>query len=430
MPAKTSVATVIVGVGLGVLLVAASLGPLPAASSLYPTPPSGWTTFLPAEAAVGEAVVPRVAGPWVLVFTEGVAANGPWSPMAWQFEGVTPIGLCGVGPWNLNGVSTLTFWNASEYPFSTSSTALASGAAPLWTFVYENGSGVRIVGTWWLGSVLLNGVVTPTSPECTGPPQQPTFTGSTLNSNAAARYAQLLGGTGFIGASRYRATLYFGTGPTLISSYSGVGGAQPPWAVVYTGCGSPGFHGWNNTTEFMLNSTTGAWVGESINPEVCFDTEYAVYGTPTDNWTSSGPPGHYYLWSGFSFDFLTSAVPKIFTNSSLTTDMFDVSLAAGETAGTDVAPAVATCGPGSSGIADCQPPASGWFAVLLGQNGSWIDSFPSAASGTGWSVPGVHFLASDQLVLVASAEAAAEAPLFVNFNPNQFNPYVSSDLVT
>ena len=48
----------------------------------------------------------------------------------------------------------------------------------------------------------------------------------------------------------------------------------------------------------------------------------------------------------------------------------------------------------------CAANATGGYAVLSSQNGTWLDSFGASATGANWSVPSVSFVSDQQLLIV------------------------------
>ncbi|HTT14786.1 MAG TPA: hypothetical protein VMG81_03285 [Thermoplasmata archaeon] len=48
----------------------------------------------------------------------------------------------------------------------------------------------------------------------------------------------------------------------------------------------------------------------------------------------------------------------------------------------------------------CAANATGGYAVLSSQNGTWLDSFGASATGANWSVPSVSFASDQQLLIV------------------------------
>lgn len=435
----------IVGVGIGAMLIVASFDLGGPRASTYPSPPSGWTTLDGAWTEVSDAFSRLANGSWSVAFAEGVAADGPWSPPLAQF------GVVGGSSWStcgsqLSGVSTLTFWNASQYPYTQSTTDFTSGGAPLWTFVFNGTDTWTYVASWFLGKVILNAVLGARSP-CLGfsifdpTAGQRVLPSNELDSNAVASEvvaedeyfdsSGLPGGPTPMPVPPAAGVAVYLPGPQLLP---GIIGGAPQWTVAYTTCGLSGTTGTRSLfTDYYLNSTaipSGHYYHWGSSPVPCYDTQYSLSGSPSHNWSSLSPPGLYFLWSNFSFGFLTSAVPATFTNSSLTTDMLNVSLRPDYGTGPVAPLAATTCGPGSVSLTNCTPPSSGWFAVLLGSNGSWLDSYPSEANGTSWTVLGVPFLSTDQIVAILSPSVNASSPFWLNLQSTQLNPWVTSDFIS
>ena len=372
----------------------------------FPAPPADWTMFRVAETTVQSDVAPAISGPWQLVYAEGAAANGPWAPMQWQW-GISSFGVtCGLGPEDLLGISTLTFWNASAYPSSDSPNAFTSGGAPLWTFVFENASGSRIVATWFTGEVILNGVVGANS-TCPGTPVQPILPSVEMDSNAAGQAALGQGRAALIASGGYHAVLYF-PGPTLLPFGTTAGGTQPPWQVVFTGCGQPTFLGASNITDFVLNSSTGMWYDTASANQECYNTYYLINLNTSVPRNTTSPAGMYVATSVSNISAHTSAVPPVATASDLTTNLFDpdVSILGGSGY---IRSATAVCNNTTLNFTNCTPPATGWYAVLFAANGSWLDSFPSAPNGRNWTVGGVPVAAGDELGFVFAAGPVVNA---------------------
>jgi hypothetical protein len=98
-----------------------------------------------------------------MLYAEGVASDSPWSPPA-VFWAEDPPGLPNACVAQLSGISTLTFWNESAYPNSSSPTVSTSGAAPLWTFVLHGAATPTFVASWLAGRVIPNGALQASSP--------------------------------------------------------------------------------------------------------------------------------------------------------------------------------------------------------------------------------------------------------------------------
>lgn len=426
MSRRASVGSVLLGVLAAALLVLASYEGLPSAHSIYPRPPPGWVTFDQAQARVAEEVAPNVTGPWTLDFAEGVAADQPWSPEAWQWGGPLPGALCGLGPRDLLGVSTVTFWNASLYPFSTDPNALASGAAPLWTFAYLNTSGTRVFASWFEGSVVLNGLIAANA-TCSlneTKTDQPILPTVQMDSDAAVYYALNSPAGPTLSGGFYHSVLLF-PGTTLLDFRTGIGGRIPEWQVVWTSCGDPSYHGLSNLIDVTLNATTYApasshWTIGGGGP-ACYDTSFSVGLNLTRTFITTSPAGVYFESNITSTSVFTSHVPPSALTSDLVTDLVTVQVERGY--GPPPPPPVAAlCTDSNPGFSNCTPPSTGWYAVLLDANGAWLDSFPSHLGGGNWTVSGVQLSVGDLLVIV-SAQSAFEGT-WLGLYAAQDNPFV------
>ena len=385
----------------------------------YPAPPRGWTTFLGAWADVSSAFSALVNGSWTVHFAEGVAADGHWSPPAALWA------LYGPGSWvpcedQLSGVSTLTFWNASEYPSTQSSNDFTSGAAPLWTFVFNGTHTLTFVASWFLGRVSLNAALGQGSP-CS---DFSIFGASTfvtvdpnheLDSNAIAAEVQaedeyfsqrppgVTGPTPMPVPPAPGVALYFPGHQLLPSELSGRG----LWTAAYWDCGLDGEYGTSASwTGYLLNATTVPsghtyqWFG-SAGGEPCYDTEYLVSLSRTGVVGAPLGSGEYLEWR-INVSFMTSAVPPAWNLTGLTTSLFGSELRSGSPPFSVLPSARALCGSGSRNLTSCPAPSNGWYAVLLAPNGTWLDSYPTSPNGTNWSVPGLHIQSGDLVAFVAS----------------------------
>jgi hypothetical protein len=380
----------------------------------YPTPPPGWATFKTAWSDVSADFNVFANGTWTVRFAEGAASDGPWSPPAvlWDESDPQAWDACAA---QLNGVSTLTFWNSSLYPYSSSPNVFSSGAAPLWTFIF-NGTGTStFVASWLVGGVLINGVLGPASPcYSVSPPLRDVFAGTSLdriqpstildsNAIASAAIAEESNASHLDVAPvpsppSPAFALYF---PGFQSVPITVN-APNTWVTAYGECGLAGQLGTDFTlTDWVFNATSAAgnnWFSIGL---ACADSYYVLNMSRT---VLSNPPnssGVYREWN-LSSSFLTSAVPATWTSSDLTTSLIDWWVVNGTGAGITVPSSTALCGTSSTNLSKCTPPASGWYAVLLSPNGTWLDSFPTVANGTTWTVAGVHIADGDRIVYVGA----------------------------
>ncbi len=381
----------------------------------YPSPPAGWATFQAAWASVSDAFSQLVHGPWTILFGEGVAADGPWSPPAAFWGGTSPA-LWDPCAAQLSGVSTITFWNSSAYPYSDSPHVFSSGAAPLWTFIF-NGTGTpTFVVSWLEGQVVVNAALGPTSP-CfltsifNTPAVEQIHPSIEVDSNVIAAAAlaesqlQLPTPPPSVPSLGEEAFALYYPGPERLLPMSI--GAGDLWTVAYGACGLPGQLGSNFTMgEFPFNATTAegnSWMTATV---ACYDSYYLLNMTPVHISTSPDPNGSYREWN-VNWSFLSSAVPPTWTASDLTTSLIHWQLKLANPPFSVIPPTAALCTPGHPSLANCTGPAQGWYAVLLSPSGAWLDSYPAVANGTTWTVPGVPLLAGDRVLFVGAPGAPA-----------------------
>ncbi len=410
-----AIVAIAVVAGLSAYVITHPSKPMTPGVPSYPPPPSGWATFRTAWSDVSRAFETFESGNWTVGFAEGAAADGPWSPPAVLWAEVDPV------TWDecasqLSGVSTLTFWNASLYPFSNTTDVFSSGAAPLWTFIFNGTDTSTFVASWLTGRVILNGVLGPASP-CFGvsSPMNDVFRGASfdpvrptveLDSNAIAsaaiaeqRNASLLHVAPVPVPPSPAFALYF-PGPQSVPITAD---APDTWVVTYGQCGLLGQLGSGFTlTDYIFNgsSATGnSWFSIDLT---CADSYYVL---KMGNTTIAGPPsssGVYRAWN-VSSEFLTSAVPEVWTASDLATTMLRWEVLNGASGNLPIASVAALCGPFSANFSSCVPPSSGWYAVLLSPDGTWLDSYPSVANGTAWTVLGVPVADGDRIVFVGTS---------------------------
>jgi hypothetical protein len=389
-------------------------------ASKYPAPPVSWVTFRSAWAAVSGALSAFANGSWRVSFAEGVAADAPWSPPLdlLPYDNVSAWDSCEA---ELSGVSTLTYWNASIYPASTSADVFSSGAAPLWTFVVNGSDTSTYVASWFLGNVTVNAELDSGS-SCL---QFPIFNSTSqlvhpsqeLDSSAIASEVSGLhqNWTQQPPPTTYAYTpmpsppvpevaLYF---PGLQSvSLSPGGPSNGDWTVDYQPCGLVGSYGLlaadNN---YQLNSTVipqNPLAEYSTTALSCYDSAYQVHFNQTSAELAPMNSGNYVEFT-LNVTLLTSAVPARWNLSDLSTSLFVPEASVpGDSSNplTYVTPEL--CGPGSTNLSSCPPPAQGWYAVLLGPTGNWMDSFPTTPYGGAWAAAGVGLQSGDRIALVQS----------------------------
>ncbi|MGP8074937.1 MAG: hypothetical protein ACLP74_08010 [Thermoplasmata archaeon] len=383
----------------------------------YPPPPAGWTTYHTAWSAVVNAFGGFASGAWTIVFVEGVAADAPWSPPADLWGGTSPEiwDPCAA---QLSGVSALTFWNSSAYPYSDSPDVFSSGAAPLWTFIF-NGTGTpTFVATWLVGHVVINAALGSTSP-CmllsvfNSPPSEDAHPSTEVDSNVIAAAAftesqvQLPNPPPPVPSPGEEAFALYMPGPERLLP-STISGANQ-WTVSYGKCGMPGELGSTFTMgEYPFNGTTGQggeWLTSTI---ACYDTYYLLNMTSVPIPTPPSSSGVYREWN-LNWSIFTSAVPATWSAADLTTSLLGWQLQSSSPPFSLQQSSSAVCGPADPGVANCTPPTQGWYAVLLNSNGSWLDSYPSVANGTAWTVPGVSLIPDDLVLFVSAAGVSTSA---------------------
>lgn len=388
-------------------------------SSPYPLPPAGWAAFKTAWNDVASAFQGLASGPWTIYFGEGVAADAPWSPPAAFWDGAPSYlwqGCLG----RVSGVSTFTFWNSSLYPYSDSSTVFSSGAAPLWTFTF-NGTGTSMfVVTWLTGHITVNGAFPLGSPCYSYFEFDVYYQGVQYNtlvnpdtevdSNVISATAiqdsqstQIYPPPTVPTPANKAFALYFPGQeiflPDTTSEFN-------QWTVVYGNCGLPGQLGSTfNLGAYVLNATHPAGGFMTMTGRLsCFDSYYRLNMTSVPFLAPPNVSGQYRMWN-LTWGFVTSAVPPTYATTSLSTGMLHWELKNDTTPPfVNYAPSAAVCGSGTTNLSNCTPPAQGWYAVLLNQNGDWIDSYPSVQNGTAWSIPSVAVSPGDRILFVGSGE--------------------------
>jgi hypothetical protein len=436
---------ILVAIGIAVLLVAATLSiyelvqtSTPNTTSVPPFPPApaGWATFDTAWTAVSHAFGAFARGNWTILFAEGAASDGPWSPPATLWS-ETPPSLWEPCAAELSGMSTLTFWNGSSYPYSESPYVFSSGAAPLWTFIF-NGSGTpTFVVSWILDHVVINAALGPASPCFSlgvfdGVSFDHINPSSEVDSSAIATAAIAEGGNATqIGVAPVPVppdpafALYF-PGPQFVPVT--IDGSDL-WVVNYGECGQPGQLGSNFTlTAYEFNARTasgGAWSSIGLT---CADAYFILNMTRVPLAAPPSASGLYREWN-LTSSFLSSAVPPTWSAADLSTSLVHWWVVNGTRAGVSVYSSAAMCSPPASNISNCTAPATGWYAVLVGPNGDLLDSYPTVSNGTAWTLPGVHVVNGDRILLVAAAGFPTSAVLRTTFNTEP-TVYAGADVGT
>jgi hypothetical protein len=345
-------------------------------------------TFYEALLDANQSAGAVAGGPWTLAQVYGVASSVPADPSAWGWgEYDQTLASCQAA---FNG---LTIWNGT-IPLSDGT--FNSGTATFWQFVYfSNTSQQLLVATDALGTVHVFSPIALTS-ECAVksdlsyepwiwssdwsrygyPGDTPTMASDDWNVMAAS-YVKWLGKTVaelyLLGADQ------FGSGQPI--------GDQ----INYFTCGTPGAVGatrglailgstdepnytgnsWNYT--LGCTPTTNSWTAISLRMMFSNATVAAGLGTTifrqSFRFNMTGPPP--YVGPGYNLRGMTSWMVSLnLTNGS----------------GDRLPIGGSGCGSWVPSLTDCIE-MSGWYAVLLGPDGTWDGSYGATSSGPAWTYP-------------------------------------------
>lgn len=380
-----------------------------------PLPPHGWLTFTEARDAAEPVVRDLPGGPWSVSLAEGVAATGGWSPnlSMWtlNYSNLSMVFACQA---SLRGPSLFTFWNGSLFPGASGAAAFDSGGAGLWTFVFQADGGRIAMVSILNNTVYLNGVL-PAHSACSslGGPFDPVtsyldVTNITDTSTfARATFDDL---TSKVDLSATDTAAYYILGnPAVPISYKAFGYNQE-WSAYYGTCGLPGvagevsYFGAPQNLPNLPGATIEVTFGASCFSSLAFLSPRAQY-----SWSANGT---YYAEWPLSLTLAGSgsatAPPR-----GLTTSLFsmDALLNSSEGPFSVLFPTgTPLCQPFTRSVIDCPHSSTGWYAVLMGSNGTLVDTFPSSPGATSWTLPNVPVQGNDTLVLIS------EVPLFQILN--------------
>ena len=355
--------------------------------------PGNGLTFTNAFEPVNATIANLAGGPWQLTSILGIASEVPAAPLPNYRDSLNQtLRICG----QLPGV---TIWNSSGVPVFTGS--LNSGAAPFWSFIYKNTSQTYIYATNLEGTIRVDG---PSSAfaSCV----QEAGLGSSYIVNPSvdtpnvAQAAYSAAGEVFsINHSPLVEYYVLGSNQLLDPDASPFG-----WVVNYFRCDLVGVSGLENYTAVgNLSSGRGSGMFVDNGWLTCTLPSYRVaFGASTGNSTST-----FDNTMDVHLPFGVLGPQGALTNNSTLYDgwglvswMTHWELVDGTGQSLPVSPA--TCQSWVATLADCPANSSGWFAVLLSQNGGWLDSYPSATNSSAWAVPNVILSSQDQLVLVCA----------------------------
>jgi len=349
------------------------------------------------EANATESTFP--GGPWTLFTVYGIASPAPFDPNAlgWTNNSAVVNSCQGL----FNG---LTIWNGTIPLFNGT---FNSGTAPFWQVFYFSNSSQSIL------------VISDVMGVTQGFPPMAMNSSCAVNSGLAItpwawgkEFSPLLPDSPILAATAWAAIGPSWSEPssTSVETYrlgnGWWGGSRPEGRVVELGrCG-------------VVGATASQPIQDAVfapNGSIA-----AVYGGSVGcgNVRNDGPPLVLYMYNlNFTVGQVvengaTALAPLSLTTSAgnQTTGSFPdpagvvswiVDLSLESSAGSRV-----TAGPSGcpawvrNSVNDCVANPAGWYAVLLSQNGSWLDSFGATGSGDHWTLPTVSLVSNQQLVLV------------------------------
>ncbi|HTT74016.1 MAG TPA: hypothetical protein VMG99_07755 [Thermoplasmata archaeon] len=359
-----------------------------------PTPysnPGNGLTFFQAYDPVNASVQTVPGAPWLPTSILGIATEVPAAPLPnYRTSLNETLRLCQ----QLPGV---TVWNSTGVPVFTGT--LNSGAAPFWSFIFKNGSGAYLYATNLQGTVQVD-------------PPSATFTNCLLAAGLGSSYivnpSRDTPAAAQLAYSTYGENFSEKHSPLI--QYYVLGNAQlvdpdaSPlgWFVDFFRCDLVGVSGLQDLVSvgsLTNGNTSGVFVDDgwltctSSNYELAFNSSTQNVTPPTDTGQYVGLPFQ------VAFPHFPENNTTFYDGWGLLSWMTNFSLLG--RSGAPLSPVTASCPTWVPSLSDCPSSASGWFAVLLSQNGAWLDSFPSATNSSNWSIPNVIVSSQDQLVVVA-----------------------------
>ena len=176
---------------------------------------------------------------------------------------------------------------------------------------------------------------------------------------------------------------------------AGFTGYGTDWAAGY---GLAYYSGVNKNGSYagVFNATTSCFLGNT--PTVpgavtgAYRLQFANVSTSTESgttWISTSSAVNFALTSGGDY-YDMWGLANWMVNLSVTTPM-----------GQRLALAPSECPDWVSPVSACQADGSGWYAVLLSENGEWLASYGVTSDGTaGWTVPVTAMVSHQRLVAV------------------------------
>jgi hypothetical protein len=347
-------------------------------------------TFLQAYDPVNASVQTLPGGPWRVTSIVGVAPETPAAPLPnFPISLNQTLRLCQ----RLPGV---TVWNSTGVPVFTGT--LNSGAAPFWSFIFKNGAGEYAYATDLNGALQID-------------PPSATFTSCLKSAGIGSSYFVNVS-TNTPDASELAYVSYgenFTAEHAPVVEYYVLGNAQfvdpdaSPlgWIVDYFQCDQVNVSGIQDYLAVgnLVNGNVSGTVVDNGWLSCTVPAYMLDFGSPAINQSLSGSGGQY-----LSVPFQVVMPPSGEFNGSydgwgVLAWMTQLGIAA--SGGVELPASAASCQHWVANVSECGSDASGWFAVLLSQNGEWLDSYPSETNSSAWSIPNVIMSSQDQLVVVA-----------------------------
>jgi hypothetical protein len=394
------------GITVALVLVAytfPSVIPGPAA----PPPPAGWTTFRQASNLIAPTLQQTRGGPWSLTLAEGVASASPWSPALsmWTANATVLSSILACQSY-LSGPGLFTFWSPSLYPAATNPRSFASGAAGLWTFVFQNPYGHSLVLSVLGGSVVTNGLVDPgTACHGLGGPFAPTTSYLNLANAtdptqfAANSYSWISSGES---PSNLPSTAFYILGNPVVPVAYVEHGYNQEWSAYYGSCGSPGVNGFVTYSGAPQSiPTRPGYVEELTFGSYCYQSMAGVTGVHK---VLSGTNTTFYAQWPLQVTLATSSV-QTGRAPALTTGVFGLDVLLNSSNGPyslEFNSGTPNCSPGALSISACTAANNSWYAALVTPNGVVLDTFPSYGGGDNWTLGTATVVSGDSLVLVSS----------------------------
>jgi hypothetical protein len=320
----------------------------------------------------------------------GIASEVPASPLPDYKDSLNlTMRLCGALP----GV---TVWNSSGIPVFTGT--LNSGAAPFWSFVFENASSSYVYATNLQGKIQIDG---PSGALTSCVQAAGISSGSIVNPPVdTPNVAQVAYGAagGNFSARHSPLVEYYVLGNDQILEPD----ASPfGWVVNYFRCDIVGVSGLQNYSAVGVLASGGKSPTFVDNGWLtCALSDYRlVFAAISANATSS-----FGSTTDVSIPFLVTAPGALKNNTTLYDGwgllswMTRLQLMGGN--GQPLSVSAPTCRSWVPSTVDCPASGSGWFMLLLSQTGEWLDSYPSVSNASDWAVPNVILSSQDRLVLV------------------------------